>query len=136
MTRYYDPQIGRFINADTPDYLDPKTINGLNLYSYCNSNPIMNVDPRGTVWYYVLALVTLIAVSYVVTKAIPVVVKGIKQAINAILNGVNIAFQRLFDGVSTDDVGNMMEATMRGAAKPYIYNGPDSYLDDLVVTWN
>ena len=40
MSRYYDPQVGRFINADTLDYLDPETIGGLNLYSYCSNNPV------------------------------------------------------------------------------------------------
>ena len=48
LTRYYDPQTGRFINADTPEYLDPKTINGLNLYAYCRNNPVMHTDPYGT----------------------------------------------------------------------------------------
>ena len=47
MTRYYDPQTGRFINADTIEYLDPEAINGLNLYAYCNSNPVMNTDSTG-----------------------------------------------------------------------------------------
>ena len=51
LTRYYDPKIGRFINADTPKYLEPKTINGLNLYAYCGNNPIKNVDPTGNAWY-------------------------------------------------------------------------------------
>ena len=40
MTRYYDPKTSRFINADTPNYLESKTINGLNLYAYCKNNPI------------------------------------------------------------------------------------------------
>ena len=48
MTRYYDPKIGRFINADSLEYLDPKSINGLNLYAYCRNNPIMHIDPMGT----------------------------------------------------------------------------------------
>ncbi len=46
-TRYYDPETGRFITIDGIEYLDPKTINGLNLYAYCGNNPVMNVDPTG-----------------------------------------------------------------------------------------
>ena len=46
-TRYYDPALGRFINPDTIDYLDPESINGLNLYCYCGNNPIMYTDPSG-----------------------------------------------------------------------------------------
>ena len=46
-SRYYDPSIGRFITPDSIDYLDPESINGLNLYCYCYNNPIMYADPDG-----------------------------------------------------------------------------------------
>lgn len=46
-TRYYDPALGRFISADSIEYLDPETIGGLNLYAYCGNNPVMDVDPEG-----------------------------------------------------------------------------------------
>ena len=46
--RYYDPEVGRFISADSMEYLSPESINGLNLYSYCGNNPVMNMDPTGT----------------------------------------------------------------------------------------
>ncbi len=48
INRYYDPQVGRFINADSLEYLDPETLGGLNLYAYCLNNPVMDVDPDGT----------------------------------------------------------------------------------------
>ena len=48
-TRYYDPEIGRFISQDSIDYADPEAINGLNLYAYCLNNPIMAIDPDGTI---------------------------------------------------------------------------------------
>ena len=44
-SRYYDPYIGRWINADS--ILDTSTIMGMNLFAYCNDNPIMFVDPFG-----------------------------------------------------------------------------------------
>ena len=50
-SRFYDPETGRFLNADTIDYLEPDAVNGLNLYAYCGNNPIMNVDPMGHKWY-------------------------------------------------------------------------------------
>ncbi len=50
-TRYYDPELGRFISADSIEYLDPETLGGLNLYAYCGNNPVMGIDPEGNVWW-------------------------------------------------------------------------------------
>ena len=47
MSRYYDPEIGQFISMDTPNYLKPEAIGGVDLYVYCNNNPVMYVDPSG-----------------------------------------------------------------------------------------
>lgn len=41
-SRYYDPEIGAFFTADSVNYLDVKTIGGLNLYGYCYNNQIGN----------------------------------------------------------------------------------------------
>ncbi len=43
-SRYYSPELCRFISPDSIEYLDPESINGLNLYCYCYNNPIMYVD--------------------------------------------------------------------------------------------
>ena len=50
-TRYYDPEIGRFITIDDLSYLDPETVNGLNLYAYCANNPVNRIDPTGCIWW-------------------------------------------------------------------------------------
>ena len=46
-SRYYSPKLCRFISPDSIEYLDPQSINGLNLYAYCMNNPIMYSDPSG-----------------------------------------------------------------------------------------
>ena len=50
-SRYYDPETGRFITIDDISYLDPETINGLNLYAYCGNNPVMRTDSQGANWW-------------------------------------------------------------------------------------
>ena len=47
-SRYYDPETGRFINADDTDYLGyDKTSISLNLFSYCCNCPINKKDING-----------------------------------------------------------------------------------------
>ena len=45
-SRYYDPETGRFINADV--YCDTmSSIFGTNMFTYCNNNSVNQVDPEG-----------------------------------------------------------------------------------------
>ena len=46
-SRYYSPKLCRFISPDDIEYLDPESVNGLNLYCYCLNNPISYADPSG-----------------------------------------------------------------------------------------
>ena len=44
-SRYYDPEICRFINADHVNYLGANgDLNSFNLYAYCGNNPVIYID--------------------------------------------------------------------------------------------
>ena len=45
-SRYYDPEIGRFINADGYVTTDIEPV-ASNMFAYCNNNPINRYDPSG-----------------------------------------------------------------------------------------
>ena len=45
-SRYYDPVVGRFLNADGIIGANGG-IEGYNMFAYCNNNPVMYVDPSG-----------------------------------------------------------------------------------------
>ena len=73
-TRYYDPEVGRFLNRDSVEYADPETINGLNLYAYCLNNPVEYVDPDG---HSVLAFLAAAIVGFTVSFASSAVTQAI-----------------------------------------------------------
>ncbi|MCH5192125.1 MAG: RHS repeat-associated core domain-containing protein, partial [Oscillospiraceae bacterium] len=48
-SRYYDPQVGRWINADDTAYLGAgETLVSYNLFAYCSNNPVTGYDLDGT----------------------------------------------------------------------------------------
>lgn len=65
-SRYYDPQVKRFINAD--EYLSTgQGFNGFNMFAYCNNNPVMYYDPSGEIGLIVGILVGIAVGSLVVS---------------------------------------------------------------------
>ena len=62
-SRFYVPSWHRWLNSDSINYLEPKNITSLNLFTYCNNNPVMYVDPSGN--FTILGLLIGIGLSLV-----------------------------------------------------------------------
>lgn len=68
-SRYYDPETGRFLNADVYVNTGQNTI-AANMFQYCGNNPINRIDPLGYDWWHWLlgaAVVVGCAAATVVT---------------------------------------------------------------------
>ena len=46
-SRYYDPEIGRFINADSYASTDATGLLSTNMFAYCENDPVNNYDDSG-----------------------------------------------------------------------------------------
>ena len=59
ISRYYDPEISRFINPDTADALTatPMALTDKNLYSYCDNNAITREDKGGQFWNIIAGVI-------------------------------------------------------------------------------
>ena len=62
-TRYYDPDTGRFINADAFTSTDVSGALSANMFAYCENNPVMRDDPTGEVWTIAVKMLVGAAVS-------------------------------------------------------------------------
>ena len=106
-SRYYDPEVGRFLSADSIEYLDPESLNGLNLYAYCNNNPVNYVDPTGQFWD------TILDIGFLIWSVVDLVRGGWKDWKNWAALGVDVLFAVIpfipSGGGQIISVGNKMD---------------------------
>ena len=90
-TRYYDPEIGRFLNMDDISYADPEQFHGLNLYAYCANDPVNNVDPTGhfTISTFLISLAIGSLICWGVSELLGSQIAG---GISSTLNGGNAIY--------------------------------------------
>ena len=102
-SRYYDPEIGRFISPDEFDYLGVDgTPLSFNLYTYCNNNPVKYSDESGN-----------FAISGYLTGL------GLSTFIGACVGAVSYTAGQAFDYLVTGDFewswGGFTGSTVAGA---------------------
>ena len=79
-SRYYDPQIARFVNAD--EYASSgQGILGCNMFAYCGNNPINRADVNGDLWKAVAILVAVAITSFILTSSTNVSPYNTQEAI-------------------------------------------------------
>jgi RHS repeat-associated protein len=73
LARYYNPQLGRFLTAD------PRGLStgNLNLYCYCNGDPINRIDPTGEIVF--LAVIAVIVVGAAIGALVGAGIEAYRQ---------------------------------------------------------
>jgi RHS repeat-associated protein len=61
-SRYYSPELCRFINADDTSILlvTQGELLGANLFAYCGGNPIVRYDPTGEIWWWIIPVAVVL----------------------------------------------------------------------------
>jgi len=108
-SRYYDPEVGRWVNADTTDILTAALM-GLtdkNLFVYCDNNPVMRADHGGDFWH--------IVVGAAVGAVAGIVGQVISDVVTSLLNGeVTISNWQTYTGAAVGGAaGGVVLATTR-----------------------
>ena len=90
--RYYNPEWGRWLSPDDIEYLDPESINGLNLYAYCGNDPVNKYDPTGHFAITISALIWGIVIGAGIGAGIGLGATAIKDLENGALFDGDVSF--------------------------------------------
>jgi RHS repeat-associated protein len=99
--RYYDPDVGRFINADSTDVVTTTLTDftDKNLYAYCDNNPITRKDDGGEFW------------NFVIGGVVGAVVGGVTAAISSYKSSGEVNLWSTLVGATTGAIGGVIGAS-------------------------
>ena len=95
-SRYYDPEVGRWLNADS--IIDNRGVGTQNLYVYCGNNPVNNIDSSGHLFGVVIGGI----------------VGGILGGITAAVSGKSIEAGIMTGAVTGAIIGGICDFTTSG----------------------
>ena len=121
-SRYYDPSIGRFINADAATYIgESTTFSSYNLFTYCLNDPVNNTDDGGTFtlsnWAKVGIGVAIIAAAAAITVATG------RAAAGTLVAAVNCAAHGTLVGAVTQGATGAITGAISGAVTHRLTTG-------------
>ena len=121
--RYYDPDVGRFLNADSVEYLgaDGSPLS-YNRYVYCGNNPVMYADPSG----HLFGLITIGVLAFMFTP----IGGTVAQAAVSTVSYAGMAVASIWDEDIRADMNaigwnpfNTNESAVLGSNKVSFYKG-------------
>ena len=132
-SRYYDPQVGRFINAD--DFYNlgiDLTILSFNMYQYCNNSPIIFEDRQGE---FLCAAIG--AVVGAATSAIFASMEAGRTSREIMASAVNGAVSGAITGLASDIIivtgGTGAVVIAAGAAAGFLGSGIGTYIEQKIL---
>ena len=100
-TRYYDPEVGRFINADI--YVSTgQGVLGNNMYTYCGNNPIVRADDEGDFW------------NFAIGAAVGAIAGFVSSVVSDVIEGKEVDFGKAAIGAAFGAVNGLVSASGLG----------------------
>ncbi|MBR3838699.1 MAG: RHS repeat-associated core domain-containing protein [Clostridia bacterium] len=119
-SRYYDPEVGRFINCDSQLNND---ITGNNLFIYCGNNPVMRADMQGEGWHILIGAIigSLVSGASQIITNVKSGKKWSSDLIGAVVGGG-------VSGAISAAGGPSVASTYAGTGATYVVNEICSYI--------
>ena len=119
-TRYYDPEVCRFISADVYMTTGQGVLGG-NMFAYCGNNPVCRYDDGGEFWHLVIGAAVGAAISFV-SSVVTDLVAG--EEVNWKLAGISAA---------SGAVSGLLAATGVGLAGQVVGNAVISGVTNVIT---